>query len=902
MKMHAYNWLFGRYETNFELGLTTEQADELRNKHGPNALCPPKTRSRWLIFAEYMFGGFSILLWLGAILSTAGWTISRLQDPEVSYDQLYLAIVLVVIIISTGIFGFYQESANTKIMESFKKMIPKSAKVLRGGEKLEIPTEDVTVGDVVLVEIGSCVPADIRIVESFSLKVDNSSITGESEPQLRAPDFSDPNPLETQNLAFYGTNVVEGYGKGVVIAIGDNTLMGHIAGLTSGLQPDETPMKQELRKFVTIITAIAVTMGIIFFIMAMFLGYGFFDAFIYFIAIVVACVPEGLLVTLTASLTLTARRMAKKNCLVKNLDAIETLGSTSVICSDKTGTLTQNRMTVSHIYYDEDIVDVLVETGFEKPISEAFNRLCRVAMLCSRAEFKSGEEHLNIKDRSITGDASEKAVLKFMEEHIGGTIEFRRQYEKIYEVPFNSTNKYQISIHRMPEKDQILLVMKGAPERIIEKCSEVYEKGETIMMDEVTSKKLKKALLELGYLGERVLAFADLNLPSTYTADYPYDNEHSNFPTENLRFLGFISMIDPPRPGVPAAVEKCKSAGIRVIMVTGDHPVTAMSIARKVGIISKENETYLDIAKKRNISMNKVTSEERKDCRATVITGGDLREMDGYELDNVIKNYEEIVFARTSPQQKLQIVEAFQRAQNIVAVTGDGVNDSPALKKADIGIAMGIAGTDVSKEAADIILLDDNFASIVVGIEEGRLIFDNLKKSIAYMLTSNVPEVIPFMMYVIINIPQALSIMSILVIDVGTDLMPGISLAYERPEADIMHRKPRNLKTDKLVNCKLICFCNLNIGLVQTFAGFSCYFAIYSDFGFTPSRLIGIREEWEGPSNDLLDSFGNEWTLYERQTLERKGVTAFFLAIVFTQVADCIICKTRRLSVFQQGN
>merc|ERR1712218_695776 len=400
--------------------------------------------------------------------------------------------------------------------------------------------------------------------------------------------------------------------------------------------------------------------------------------------------------------------------------------------------------------------------------------------------------------------------------------------------------------------------------------------------------------------GERVLGFCDFMLPADkYPKGYPFDPDEENFPLSGLRFVGLMSMIDPPRAAVPDAVAKCRSAGIKVIMVTGDHPITAKAIARSVGIISDGNKTVEDIAEEKGVDVSKVNPRE---AHAAVVHGGELKDISEKELDEILMYHSEIVFARTSPQQKLIIVEGCQRMGAIVAVTGDGVNDSPALKKADIGVAMGIAGSDVSKQAADMILLDDNFASIVVGVEEGRLIFDNLKKSIAYTLTSNIPEISPFLLFILADIPLPLGTVTILCIDLGTDMVPAISMAYEEAESDIMKRQPRNPFTDKLVNERLISMAYGIIGMIQASAGFFVYLVIMAENGFLPSRLLGIRRYWDSSAiNDLEDSFHQEWTYRDRKILEYTCHTAFFASIVVVQWADLIICKTRKNSLFQQG-
>ncbi|KAJ8794218.1 hypothetical protein J1605_003364 [Eschrichtius robustus] len=691
---------------------------------------------------------------------------------SVDLTKLYLGIVLTVVVIITGCFSYYQEAKSSKIMESFKTMVPQQALVIRGGEKIQIPVQDLVVGDLVEVKGGDQIPADIRLISSQGCKVDNSSLAGESEPQSRSSDFTKENPLETQNICFFSTNCVEGTARGIVIATGDSTVMGRIASLTSGLAVGQTPIAAEIEHFIHLITAVAVFLGVTFFGLSLILGYSWLEAVTFLIGIIVANVPEGLLATRHS------KRMARKNCLVKNLEAVETLGSTSTICSDKMGALTQNRMTVAHLWFDRTIYEADTseeQTGnsFAKG-SDTWCILARIAGLCNWADFKANQEYLPIAKRATAGDASESALLKFIEQSYISVKEMREKSPKVADIPFNSTNKYQMSIHLREDGSQT-----------------------------------------------------------------------------------------------------------HVIMVTGDHPITAKAIAKGVGIISEGTETAEDIAAWLKIPVSQVNA---RDVKAIVVHSSELKNMNSEQLDEILQNHTEIVFARTSPQQKLIIVEGCQRLGAIVAVTGDGVNDSPALKKADIGIAMGIAGSDVSKQAADMILLDDNFASIVTGMEEGRLIFDNLKKSIAYTLTSNIPEITPFLLFIILGIPLPLGTITILCIDLGTDMVPAISLAYESAESDLMKRAPRNPKTDKLVNDRLTGMAYGQIGMIQALAGSFTYFVILAENGFKPTDLLGIRISWENRYlNDLEDSYGQQWTYEQRKW------------------ADLIICKTRRNSVFQQG-
>uniref|UniRef100_A0A3Q3JPN2 Sodium/potassium-transporting ATPase subunit alpha n=1 Tax=Monopterus albus TaxID=43700 RepID=A0A3Q3JPN2_MONAL len=847
-----------KYGTDLTEGLSSSRAKEILARDGLNVLTPPPTTPEWVKFCKQMFGGFCILLWIGAFLCFLAFAIQIASEDEPVNDNLYLGIVLATVVFITGCFSYYQEAKSSKIMDSFKSLVPQQALVVRDGEKKSITTEEVVVGDLVEIKGGDKIPADLRIISAHSCKVDNSSLTGESEPQTRTPDFTNDNPLETKNVAFSSTNCVEGTARGIVISTGDNTVIGRIATLASSLESGKTPIAIEIEHFIHIITGVAVFLGVTFLILSLILGYTWLEAVIFLIGIIVANVPEGLLATVTVCLTLTAKRMAKKNCLVKNLEAVETLGSTSTICSDKTGTLTQNRMTVAHMWFDNQIHEADTTenqsgTSFDRN-SATWAALARVAGLCNRAVFLAEQSNIPILKRKVAGDASEAALLKCIEMCCGSVSDMREKYPKIAEIPFNSTDKYQLSIHKntTPGETKHLLVMKGAPERILDRCSTIMIQGKEQHLDEEMKDAFQNTYVELGGLGERVLGFCHFNLPDDqFPEGFAFDTEEVNFPTEKLCFIGLMSMIDPPRAAVPDAVGKCRSAGIKVIMVTGDHPITAKAIAKGVGIISEGNETVEDIAARLNIPINEVNPRDAKAC---VVHGG------------------------------------------------DGVNDSPALKKADIGVAMGIAGSDVSKQAADMILMDDNFASIVTGVEEGRLIFDNLKKSIAYTLTSKIPEMSPFLLFVVASIPLALGTVTILCIDLGTDMVPAISLAYETAESDIMKRQPRNSKTDKLVNERLISMAYGQIGMMQAIGGFFTYLVILAENGFLPMDLLGLRVFWDNNHiNDLEDSYGQQWTYERRKIVEFTCQTAFFVSIVIVQWTDLLICKTRRNSIIHQG-
>ena len=856
--------LYAHFGCTLESGLSAAQVLENRAKYGENRLTPPEVTPWYIKFLMQFANFFALLLLGGGALCFVGYAI----DSEKDQTNLYLGVVLFTVVIITATFSYLQEAKSEAIMEGFKNMIPKKCKAIRDGKAVVLDAWELVPGDVVELNDGDQVPADIRVMKSNELKVDNSSLTGESEPQDRSPELARDSkgniitqPLESTNLCFYTTIINSGSGRGVVIGSGDRTVMGQIAGLATETSAEDSPIAKEIKKFIQLISVVAITLGVVFFIVGLTNGTAIIQNVVFMIGIIVANVPEGLLATVTVSLALTAKRMHAKNVLVKNLEAVETLGSTTVIASDKTGTLTQNRMTVQHAWYDnkvyfcpagKNIPDLKVISApgktpdgepFYDEKSDAFQRLLQVATLCNNAEYLTKKEdgshidlkaemmnpNFNILKQPATGDASEQGLLKLVQP-LNDALETRAAYPKLFEIKFNSTNKWQLSIHQQPGGKPPLLVLKGAPERVLAKCTSYFANGKVSPKDASFESTYTKSYEDLGGRGERVLGFAYKEL-SGFSNDFKFTAKpKANFPVDDLTFVGLLSLIDPPREGVPEAVLKCNRARIKVYMVTGDHPITAAAIAKQVNILTQEN---LD------------------NGTAIVVKGDDIRSWT--EIEDPVEqrkkwdaalDHKQIVWARVSPAHKLLIVENCQRRGEIVAVTGDGVNDAPALKKGDIGVAMGIAGKDVSKEAADMILMDDNFASIVNGVEEGRLIFDNLKKSIAYTLSSNIPEIAPFLCYITAKLPLPLSTVLILCVDLGTDMVPAISMAYEEKEADIMDRPPRNSKTDRLVNFRLISFAYLQIGMIQALAGFFTYMLVLNDYGYTPSILMGNGLNW----------------------------------------------------------
>lgn len=884
--------LFEFYGATPEGGLTSAQVLQNRSKYGSNCLTPPVTTAWWIKYLMCYADVFMLLLLFGGVLCFVAYGVDQ-SDPT----NLYLGVVLFLVVFLSATFGYWTEAKAEGVMEGFKKLVPKKCKVLRDGSVLILDAVELVPGDVVDLSDGDQVPADIRILTANDMQVDNSSLTGESEPQERHAELLRDSkgklitvPLEAINLCFFTTIVTAGSGRGMVIGTGDRTVMGQIAGLAqeSGSN-DKTQFQQEVDRFIKLISLLAITIGITFILIGVFVAKAdIIEMIVFAIGIIVGTVPEGLLVTLIVSLSLSAKNMYAKNVLVKGMSSVENLGSTTVVASDKTGTLTQNRMTVQHAWYNGTLVTVpaarnrpqltaAMRPGALKgpifaPADPTWQKLQMVATLCNNSRFivqeieddptktakppldlakEVNDPDFNLLALNCTGDASESGLIKCVQ-LLRSVEDYHNACPKIHEIKFNSTNKWQLSIHRpeSPDAQHPILVLKGAPERVLRMCTHIMVNGESVPMDADWQNKYNEAYETLGAMGERVLGFAYREM-TELPLDHPFTNKpESNFEFQNLTFVGLLSLIDPPREGVKEAVEKCKRARIKVFMVTGDHPITAQAIAKQIGIIDEDKYAS---------------------GKAIVVKGDDIRVWMDIEdpVERQAKwdwalDHEQIVFARVSPAHKLLIVENCQRRGENVAVTGDGVNDAPALKKANTGLAMGISGKDVSKEAADMILMDDNFASIVAGIEEGRVIFDNLKKSIAYTLASKFPEQIPFLLYVAANFPLALSTILILTIDLGCDMVPAISLAYEPKEADIMSRPPRNPAVERLVSRRLISFSYFQIGIMQTCAGFLAFMAVMNDYGYDWSTLIGLGINWSGNSM-ICNARTNSWGIRSNQ-------------------------------------
>ena len=831
-------------------GLSAPEVQLRLRRFGKNELPRQKGKPMIWRFLSNFTHLMAILLWVAGIIAL----IAKLP-------QLAAAIWLVNII--NGVFSFWQEFRAGKAIDALKKLLPDYVRVLREGREQKLLAEELVPGDVILLSEGDRISADARLVEDNDLRINQSTLTGESNPVHKTGDEvlrDDLSQVEMPNMIFAGTTVSSGTGRAVVYATGAHTEFGKIAGLTQTLEEEPSPLQKEIGRLTKKISVIAVSIGAAFFVLAIFLaGNTPVAAFITAMGMIVAFIPEGLLPTVTLSLAMGVQRMAKRNALIKRLSAVETLGCATAICTDKTGTLTQNEMTVSNLWIDGSHMEVtgvgydaadgnILEQG--RPVSRDDARLSELltaAGLCCNARLLPPDAQSS--RFTVLGDPTEAALLVAAQKDGLDLERLNRDIPRLRELPFDSGRKRMSTVHQTPGGVRAAFV-KGAPKEVLELCTHRKHNGEIVPMTQETFREIMDVNDGYARSGLRVLAVAARSLTGDAALPVSLSEYTPELVERGLTFLGLVAMVDPPRPDVAQAVEKCRRAGIRIIMMTGDYGLTAESIARRIGIIKGENPR--------------------------IITGIELQKMKPPELEQALKG--EVIFARVAPEQKLQVVSALQDMGEIVAVTGDGVNDSPALKKADIGVAMGLAGTDVAKEAADMILTDDNFASIVNAIEEGRAVYKNIRRFVLYVFNSNVSEAVPMALYLFSRgaIPLPLTIMQVLAIDLGTDMVPAMGLGAEAPEAGIMDVPPRSRK-ESLLNGSLIARAFLWYGLLEAAFGTAAYF------------FLNWLHGWPGVP---LASSG---------TVYRTATAMMFAAIVLSQVGAVFGCRTEQISVLKKG-
>ena len=723
-------------------GLTKEEAEKRIEKYGHNRLEGGKEKSLIQMILEQLKDFLVIILMIAAVIS-------------IFLGEALEGIIILAIVVLNTFLGVYQENKASNALKALKEMASPHAKVLRGGQIIEVPSSDVVPGDIAILEAGDYVPADLRLIESVNLKIDEAALTGESVPvekDASAVLAEDASLGDRINCGYMGTVITYGRGRGVITETGMQTQMGNIAGMLNDTPDESTPLQKKLDSLGKVLGIVCLAICVVIFLLGLLHGMELFDIFMTSVSLAVAAIPEGLTVVVTVVLAMGMQKMVKCNAIIKRLSAVETLGSTTVICSDKTGTLTQNKMTIQKLYDASGHYNVS-GTGYSPEgeiTDEAGNvpasfpdRLIEGALLCNDATYDPANQ-------TIVGDPTEAAMVVLAYKHGMKKAEWESKYPRVQEIPFDSDRKLMSTFHKIG--DSITMYTKGAPDELLRRCTRIEEKG---VVNPLTDAKREEILGVNQDMAQSALRVIGVAYRTMSEADPSPESEN------DLIFVGLVGMIDPPREEAKAAIDVCKTAGIQVKMITGDHKITASAIGAQLGIETDRTVEGREI--------NEMTDEQLRECVKTTN-----------------------VFARVSPEHKVRLVDAVRANGNIAAMTGDGVNDAPSLKHADIGVAMGITGTDVSKEAADMILTDDNFASIVRAVAEGRTIYANIRKVVGFLLSCNIGEILVIFLAMLTNLPTPLVAIQLLSINLITDAFPAFALGMEKEEPGTMNRKPRD--------------------------------------------------------------------------------------------------------------
>jgi P-type Ca2+ transporter type 2C len=814
-------------------GITSEQAQQRITAYGLNVLREPPPPPRWRMFAAQLIHPMALVLWVAGLFGI------------LSIAHIVLGLVIWAVVLVNAFFSFWQERRTQRAMTALKHLLPAHARVIRNGQEEKIAASEVVIGDLLVLAEGDDIPADARVVEEYGLRTNNANLTGEAMPARRTAEASlrqGLSEVERPNLVFAGTSVVAGTGRAVVYETGMTTQFGRIANLTQTVSEPPSPLLLQLEHLTRRMSLIAIGLGVVVAAVSYAqLRWPLLDSVLLAVGLIVAFIPEGLRPLVTLTLAMAGQRLADKGVLIKQMSTIETLGATSVICTDKSGTLTQNQMTVREVWVAQQRLSV-TGVGYEPkglfiplpvdlPYEPDLNLLLTGALLCNNARLNPPTP-----DRpqwTCLGDQTEAAlrVLAIKGGINEQVVDF--EYPRVHELPFDARRKRMTTIHR--HKGHEIAFVKGAPREVLQLCTHISHNGETIELTDALRAEIMAANDDYARNALRVLAVAYRKLPAR-SGRAAFTSESVE---RNLTFLGLAAMMDPPRPDVAAAIKRFHEAGIRLAMITGDYGLTAESVARRIGLLHTPVPP--------------------------ILTGAELDALSDDDVQRILG--EELIFARMAPDHKLRIVAALQARGEAVAVIGDGVNDAPALRKADIGIAMGVSGTDVAKQAADLILTNDQFSAIATAIEEGRAVFDNLRKFTTYIFASNVPEIAPFLALSSFGVPLALTVAQILAIDLGTDILPALALGVEKPEPRVMQRKPRK-RHAPLVTNRLVARA-VALGFIETVLCFLAYFALYRSFGYT-----GIVE------------------LPELDPVYIMATTVFFLGVVAAQIGSALACRT----------
>lgn len=821
-------------------GLTEDEVSTRLAADGPNVLPDPPRRSMVRRFLEQLTDLFAV------VLLVASGTMFLAYAVRGDSGNLQLAIAIAgVVVLNAGI-GFFQEYSAERTAEALLALVPHTSRVVRAGERVEVAARELVRGDVVVLEAGDAVSADCRVVEAHDLSVDNAALTGESNPAGRTDDAAEVGTalIEARNVVFTGTSVVSGTAKAVVFATGIETEFGRIFRLMSEVREERTPLQREVALMARRVAGVAMSLGaLLFLVRASTTDAPLVEAFVFALGVFVALVPEGLPATLSVSLAIGVRRMARRNALVKKLLAVETLGSTTVICTDKTGTLTRAEMTVQSVWASGRThavrgVGYAPEGDVEDPA--AVRDLLRVAALCSDARLVAPSPDAAASGWRVLGDTTEGAIVVAAIKAGVDVEAAARMTPRAGEFPFDADRKLMSTLHRVD--GHVESYVKGAPQELLGRCSSIDWDGRVVTLDDPARAAVVEANDALAAGALRVIGVARREVASERVSQDTAEHD--------LVFLGLVGMLDPPRPEVSDAVRRCREAGIRVVMVTGDYGLTAIAIARRIGIVEQDE--------------------------ARIISGQEIERIDDDQLGRVLREHGEVVFARVRPEHKVRIVEVLRGQGEIVAVTGDGVNDAPALKRADIGVAMGVTGTEVAREASAMVLLDDSFASIAHAVELGRAVYLNIRKFLVYVFVSNVGELVPIVVATFVGFPLVpLSALQVLAVDLGTDVLPALALGAEPPEPGLMRRPPRP-RDERL-------FSSVIVRRVAFLGGIQAAGVVFAFFWIVGRAGIGFSE------------FTVDDPTY------REAVTAVHAGIVVSQVFTAYAVRTDEQSVFRLG-
>ncbi|KAI9892837.1 MAG: hypothetical protein M1814_000996 [Vezdaea aestivalis] len=921
--------LFTRLRTSPTQGLSGEQAQRGIVEYGRNVPSKPKSQLPQKIFA-YFFAGFGSILLIASILVFVSWKPLG-QPPQKA--NLALAIVLLLVFFIQAAFNAWQDFSSGRVMASITTMLPDSCLVLRDGAQIQVMAVDLVPGDVLFIKTGNKLPADVRFVQiSTDAKFDRSILTGESLPISGTVESTDDNYLETRCIGLQGTHCSAGSGLGVVVATGDRTVFGRIAKLTNKPKSGNTPLQNEVLRFVLIIVSLALTMIVVVIIVWAALIRRKYPTWITVPTLIVDCVsvavafiPEGLPIALTASLTITANLMRKNKILCKSLKTVETLGAVSVICSDKTGTLTKNQMFVtectvgSQKFQPASARDQMVrdkENLHGGAKNNAVDQVRSLSALCNAGEFDAATNSYPLHERRINGDATDQAILRFSES-FAPVQDIRYLWTKVFELAFNSKNKFMIRVFSLARSDglftavsedeggnwttkDLLLTIKGAPDILLERCGfYTNDQGQTVPLDNQAKAILNGIKDEWSSQGKRVILLARRILPASTLTALPsttaFEKEAMKHASSGLTLVGLVGIVDPPRDEILDVVRTLRGAGVRIFMVTGDFKLTAQAIATECGIITNPSESVQDVSAlvRDRYTVKGSEKKERPDSIDTdhptsiILSGPELITLNEEQWEQLCL-YDEIVFARTTPEQKLRIVKEFQARSNIVGMTGDGVNDAPSLKAADIGIALG-SGSDIAIEASDMVLLE-SFSAVVHALQYGRVVNDNLKKTIIYLLPAgSFSEFWPIFSSVVWGLPQILSSFLMIIICCFTDCAAAITIAYEKPEADVLLRRPRDPKKDRLVGWKLLLHAFGFYGVIECL----CSFAM--SYWYAQRKGVPFSALWLKYGALPADINADHAT-----AVLNEASSIYFVNLVVMQWFTLMAIRTRRLSIFQQ--